>query len=348
MSSRSIRFFCYLSLILPAAAFCATDSTKANRVLPVERGLYIAPLLKYRYPSIIFSGQDPAHRRLVYRPNNKFISGVRVMAFGVMAEFSAGLIPGDRSIERYGKTNASDLAINAMTRHWYGDFQWLNYEGTFFRRSWEDYARDQPLPLRSDMDIRMRSLSLTWVFRPDYFSMRSAYLFSERQVESGGSPLLRAGLTRFLVHGSGTIINSEDMEWFPDLEDVNEVTTHALGLAPGYGYTYVHRDFFINGTLLAGPAQYWIRYDLNQDGPRYDIQLNWLTSLTFSVGYNGPVFFGGISFRSQSFAVRMPESRLIANQALINTMVGYRFQEKGIFKKRLRNLPWWPGHQPKD
>lgn len=342
MSSDSIRIIVWSLLLIGVETTQTSAAGDSIKVRSLERGTYLAPQLKYRYPSINFYGTDPDHRKLVYRPNNKYISGVRVLALGIMFEVSASLTPGDRTVSRFGKTNASDFTINAMKPRWFGDFQWVNYEGTYLRRSWEDYPRDQPLPLRSDMSIRMRSLSVTWIFRPGSFSMRSAYLFSERQILSGGSPLLRAGLTRFLISDPGTLIGEQDAEWFPDLADVNGITTHALGIAPGYGYTLVTRDFFLNGTFLAGPAQYWNRYDFSVGTPRYDIQVNWLTSLTISLGYNGARFFGGTSFRSQGFAVRLPQSRLTANQNLVIVMAGYRFEDRGILKQRINKQKWWP------
>jgi len=330
------------TLIIGGIQAEGSDSIRTRKIRNVERGIYIAPQVKYRYPSINFTGQDPTHRRLTYRPNNKYIGGFRLMAFGATVEVSASLTPGDRSVSRYGKTNVSDFTINAMRRHWFGDIQWLNYEGTFLRRSWETYPRNVTLPLRPDMDIRMRSLSLAWVLKSETFSMRSAYLFSERQLHSGGSPVIRAGLSRFSITGQGTLVDNSDLDWFPDLNTVNAVTNYALGIAPGYGYNFVRKDFFLSSIFVAGPAQNWIRYDLETGGSRYDIQLNLLSSLMISAGYNGPRFFGGISYRSQGFAVKLDETKLSANQNLFLMMAGYRFHEYGVFRHKLKDQSWWP------
>ena len=318
------------------------DSLRGFRVREFERGLYLAPLVKSRYPSVNFRGQDPLHQGIAYRPNNRYIAGIRGMAFGVNFEVSKSIGHSDRVASRFGETDASDLLVNVMTRRWFGDLQWLNYKGVYLRRSWEDYRRTDILPLRPDISILVRTVSTTWILNPSAFSMRSAYSFREQQTESGGSPLLRITLNRFLMTGDSALVGRTDISYFTDMSQVNGMVIHVLGLAPGYGYNYIWRDFFLSGSAVAGPANYWTRKDRISGGSTYDMRINWIANIGMAAGYNGNRYFGGVSFRVQGFSSRLDESRLISRQNVIQVMAGYRFSERGFFTKRIQHAPWWP------
>lgn len=328
--------------LLSASGTAVNDSLTGHRVADFERGLYLAPLIKYRYPSVNLRGQDALHQGISYRPNNRYIGGIRVMAFGINFEVSRSIGQGDRITSRFGETDASDLLVNVMTRRWFGDIQWLNYKGVYLRRSWEDYKRTQVLPLRPDISILIRTVSATWIMKPDVFSMRSAYSFRERQTESGGSPLMRITLNRFLMTGDSALVSSRDISYFPDMNQVNGMIVHVLGFAPGYGYNYIWRDFFVCGSAVAGPANYWIREDRLSGGSTYDMRINWIANVGLAVGYNGNRFFGGLSYRVQGFSNRIDETRFNSNQNVIQFMAGYRFIERGLFTQRVQNASWWP------
>jgi len=315
----------FFLLISAVQAFSTSDSTRRLNIEAFNSSLAIAPLLKYRYPSLEINGPDPEHRRIVYRPNNSYNAGARLFAFGFTIEASAAISPGSRSIGRYGETDASELTINTMGKRWFGDLHWVNYKGLFLRKSWESYSAAPALPLRPDLSLLSRTGSVTFLFNPNRFSMRSPYLFSERQLYSAGSPLLRVAFNRFSFSGSGTMLNPEDLPYFEELDKVAGTSFFMIGLAPGYSYNYIWRDFFVNGTLTAGPAQYWIRNQQISGGTTYDIQINFVTSIGLAAGYNGRKFFGGLSYRSQGFRLKLSETTMNGDQNVLVLMGGIRF-----------------------
>lgn len=306
-------------------ALSSTDSTRRLNIESLNSSLAVAPLVKYRYPSLEINGPDPDHRRLVYRPNNSYNAGARLFAFGLTVEASAAIKSGSRSVERYGKTEASEFTINSMGKRWFGDIHWVNYKGLFLRKSWENYSNILALPVRPDLTLFSRTGSVTFLFNPNRFSMRSPYIFSERQLYSAGSPLLRIAFNRFSFSGNGNMLNQEDLLYFEELNKVNKTSFFMIGLAPGYSYNYIWRDFFVNGTLTAGPAQYWIRYQQIGGGTKYDIQINFVTSIGLAAGYNGKKFFGGLSYRSQGFRLKLSEISMIGDQNVLILMGGMRF-----------------------
>ena len=312
-------------LLSPILTYGNSDSIRRHNIEAFNSSLAVAPLLKYRYPSLEINGPDPDHSRLAYRPNNSYNAGARLFAFGFTIEASAAIKPGSRSIERYGETAASEFTINTMGKRWFGDIHWVNYKGLFLRKSWENYSDVPTLPLRPDLSLLSRTGSVTFLFNPNKFSMRSPYVFSERQLLSAGSPLLRIAFNRFSFSGTGTILNQEDLQYFKEFNEVSGTSFFMMGIAPGYSYNYVWRDFFVNGTFTAGPAQYWIRYNQITSGTQYDIQINFVTSLGLAAGYNGKKFFGGLSYRSQGFRLKLSETSMNGNQNVLVLMGGMRF-----------------------
>jgi len=95
----------------------------------------------------------------------------------------------------------------------------------------------------------------------------------------------------------------------------------------------VHKSFFLNLTLVVGPAHYWIRYTEENGPERNDIRISTFQSARLAVGYNGDLFFGGLSVASQNpqFALRAGKFFQI-KISTFRLMLGYRFKETGILK----------------
>ncbi len=317
----------------------SSDSTRRLFIEPFDKKINIGPILRHRYPIFIISGQDATHKRLYFRPNNSATAGLRGYTFGIAWETTLSLGKGTRNTSRYGESHSSDIVINGVGKRWYGDFQWLNYEGLYLKRSWENYSGDTVYPSRTDMTIRTRSASFTWIFRPERFSLRSAYLFTERQIKSSGSPLLRVQVSTTKFDAHSPLISGVDVDYFSDLDQVNGIHFTSFGVGAGYSYTYVpKKNFFINGTVVAGPAHYWSRY-LNPGTTRtYDVQFNLNSYMGFSAGYNGDRFYGGFSYRGQTFSLKTNSSLINGNQNSFAIHGGMRIRESGILKKRMNDI----------
>jgi hypothetical protein len=327
-------------LVIQASAFnLDSDSTRIFFIESLDRKINVGPILRHRYPIYNISGPDAAHKKLTFRPNNSATAGLRAYIFGVAMETTFSLGKGTNSVSRYGESHSSDLVVNGVGKRWYGDIQWLNYEGLYLKRSWEKYSADAVLPSRSDMSVRTRSLSFTWILRPDRFSLRSAYLFTERQIKSSGSPLLRINLSTNKFDADNPLISGADVDYFPDLNQVNGIHFTSLGIGVGYSYTYVpKRNFFLNGAFVAGPAHYWSRY-LNPGTARtYDVQFNLTSYFGFSAGYNGDRFYGGFTYRGQTFSLKNNTSGISGNQNSFAIHGGMRLRETGFLKKRLSDI----------
>jgi len=324
-----------VSTITGKAGAAPSDSLRSDYVSPFERDFNLGPVIKYRIPVITIN--NGAGSKVIYRPNNNYIAGIRIHVFGLQFQLATSLEPGTSSLSRYGKTKANEFSFNYMSHKWFGDLNLYRYEGLWYRNSGEDY-RGKPFPSRKDLVMSSKSVSATHLFNSKKFSMRAPYSFTEHQVRSGGSWLIRMNINQFTFSGNEALIDNDFITNFSELSSVNEVTFTGIGIAPGYSYNFIHKDYFLNGIITAGPSHYWIRYEEIDLPTRYDIQFNFVTTVGMAAGYNGDRFFGGVTWRSQGFRLKREQAGISGNQNVFMITAGFRLHEDGIFKKRIKDL----------
>jgi hypothetical protein len=66
--------------------------------------------------------------------------------------------------------------------------------------------------------------------------------------------------------------------------------------------------------------------------------INGIASLQFGLGYNSDRFFCGAGFRTQSRNAAFSAVRFSNTSSIFRMVVGYRFREIGVLKKRAVDL----------
>jgi hypothetical protein len=100
----------------------------------------------------------------------------------------------------------------------------------------------------------------------------------------------------------------------------------------------VYEGFFINGTLGLGPAYNFLNYTMEDNATSNKSTVNALFALKISVGYNGDRFFGGMMFSNQSGNTKIENLNVTSSIASFKILMGYRILERGILKKRARDI----------
>lgn len=175
-------------------------------------------------------------------------------------------------------------------------------------------------------------------FNNQRFSFRAAYNFAERQVFSKGSLLLAATLSSFQFNADSSIINKSQKVTFGDNVAFTSLRYATFSIAPGYTYSVVFNNFFLNGTLMIGPAQNWIRYQIEGGSSHNETPINSFVGARLSLGYNGERIFGGVSFLSQGNNVKFQDVTFSNNNGTFKILMGYRFREFGILRKRVWDM----------
>jgi hypothetical protein len=324
-----------LSLLFGAKSSAQTpDSTTNSNVRIYHNYFFLGPVLKSR--SLIFGAQSRTNENidLDFQPNSSASLGVNAYLMDLVIEASVSIPLGNKSVSRFGDSDVSDLQIGVVGRKFFGDIYWQRYSGFYYTYPGQSIAADEAYPQRPDIDAGNFGLTLGYVFNHEKFSLRSAYTFVDRQLQSKGSPVLAFVVSSFDI--------AADSSFFPDSQrpadefaSVDQVRFSSLGFTGGYSYNFVIERWFVNLTLSLGPAHYWVRYHRPEIGDRHNIDINWVSNFRVGLGYNADRFFAGVTYNSQRRNVTFEQLHFDNAIGTFRFVLGYRFREFGPLKKRV-------------
>lgn len=351
-----MRFFFSLILICFApAAFAQADSMmmESDDTTPVSEDkdsvrryfiksfpeyFFIYPVLKQRSLNFEVAKADRSSV-LTYKPNNTYSLGVGAYIFELGVELAFAIPLREQSLERFGESEARDIGLNVLSKRWGVDAFYQRYNGFYLLDREREPLPDELYPQRPDIKTKSFGFTGHYVFNHQKFSFRSVYNFSERQLYSRGSFLLFSSLYTFRVASDSSIIKGDRRAQFGSGVDFTRLRYTTFSIAPGYTYNLTYNNFFLNTTLAIGPAHHWLNYDLeNSPIEHYDIAINTFFGARVAIGYNGYKMFGGISFISQGSRLKFSDVTFANNNSVFKILVGYRFNEVGLLKKRVLDI----------
>ena len=298
---------------------------------------FIWPVLKQR--KLRFDVKNIRNKELIrFEPNNSYSLGFGAYVFDISFEVAFAIPVNEKSKRVYGESKARDLQINTLSRKWGADLYWQKYRG-FYYDNGIFHLGDMPYPQRADITTRNFGFTGLYIFNDSRYSLRSAFNFSERQLKSGGSWILSGTVNSFKLNADSAVIEVQRREEFGQGSAFKELRYTTLSIAPGYAYNFIHKNFFVSGALNLGPAHNWTYYKEEDKEERNDIRFNLFAALRIGIGYNTDRFFGGVSFVTQSRAVRFEELQVRNSSSTFRIMLGYRFREFGVLKKNVWDLP---------
>ncbi len=300
---------------------------------------FIWPVLKQRRLDFDIRRSDGDKRQLSYNSNKPYSLGLGMYIFELAVEIAFAVPLNEQNQRVYGESKARDLQLNVLGRRWGVDLYHQRYRGFYIDDSGVDVPANDPFPQRADIRTRNVGATVSHIFNRNRFSFRSPYNFSERQLKSGGSFVAFASLRNFKVTGDSAIIGDAYIDAFPGVAGIKKFNVTLMGAAPGYTYNLIYRGFFLNGTLAIGPGYNWITYE-RENGPvahRNDVSP--MVVARIALGYNGDRIFGGMAFWNQGGSTRFNDVELTNSNSTFKILVGYRFNEWGILKKRVWDIP---------
>ncbi len=328
------RWVCMAMMVTPLSMLAqSADSTRTQYVETFHDYFFLWPLLKQRSTSFEVRRADNKGQALTFRPNNAFTGGLGLYLFELGVEVTFAIPIDEKKTALYGTSHAFDLQVNLLTKHWGADVFYQRYGGFYLTDSDNPVPANTPYPQRPDLVTENFGINGIYFFNKKKFSFRSAYNFAERQKKSAGSFLLAGTLNSYHLETDSVLYGKRYQPLFGKDSDTKEFRSTSFSVAPGYSYTLIVGNFFLNGALSVGPALYFVEY--NVQGVTGQVQkVNSFSDLRVGFGYNGARFFSGVTFAIQSRNVRMNEVQLTASSSTFRLLVGYRFREVGILKKR--------------
>ena len=336
-SRQEIISFLFWTVSITVFGFGDSDSLRLRYIKTYERQIFFGPVIKQRTLSFQLKNRYDINR-ITFRPNNSYSAGIRFNIFGIGIEGSLAIPLATRNTVRFGNTDVSEFSFNSISNQWLADFFWQRYTGFYFERSWATLKIKDIHPQAPGLGVMNSGFSYTYIFNHRKFSIRSPYQFTEHQNKSDGSLLLGFVFSRFKIFGDTTIILPSDQIYFGEGVNSTGLDVVNMSLMPGYSYNFIHKNYFLNLTLLTGLAHYWINYDPLNGRKRYDIDLNLAASFRAALGFNGEKYFAGLSFQTQKHQAYYKETRITQSAGSFRLVAGIRFRERGIFTKRLSDF----------
>ncbi|HRG78852.1 MAG TPA: DUF4421 family protein [Cyclobacteriaceae bacterium] len=331
-------------ILLVACTLCIqavnaqTDTLNSEYIERYPDKFFVWPVIKKKELSFGISNRDDPDSKLNYKPNNAYSLGMGVYLFEVALELSFAIPIGDRSTNTYGASDVRDLQAAFLGNHWGADLFHQNYSGFYVANPNATPSSPDPYIKRSDIKLINTGVTGIYAFSKNKFSLKSAYNYSERQLKSAGSFVVSGGVNTLRLQADSTVLTQVYSPIFYPTSSFKEFQYTGLSLAPGYTYTLVYKSFFLNGVFSYGPTHYWISYTAKDQSTKYDISINTFADIRFSLGYNSDRIFGGLSLRAQTREVRFEDIKFTNASSTLRLLVGYRFREKGILKKRAKDI----------
>jgi hypothetical protein len=335
-------FFCLCnSLLLLAQNNIEVTGPAANkdsvRDLYIKRfpdHFFLYPVIKQRSLNFELQKRDRS-QLLTYKPNNTYSFGVGTYLFEMGFELAFAIPIDQKEIDLYGKSKARDIQLNIIGKKWGLDAFYQKYKGFYIDDKNNVPLSGEPYPQRPDIATRNFGLTGNYVFNHQKFSFRSVYNFAERQLYSKGSLLLFSTIGNFKLNADSSIISNPLEVIYGSKVSFKKLKYTTFSVAPGYTYSLIFKNFFLNGTLSIGPAHHWIYYQLENGSTKNEIAINSFIAARIGIGYNGDRIFGGITFITQGSQVKFEDVQFSSNNGSFKILMGYRFREKGILKKRV-------------
>jgi hypothetical protein len=323
-----------IGFLFLSAALSAQDKVDSLRTFYIQEfpdKFSVWPVLKYRTLTFDVSKKND-HYSVLFKPNNNASIGFGFYLFEVVFELTFAIPINERQQHIFGESDVRDLQMNILTKSWGIDLYRQRYSG-FYR---DDERLKGPIngPSRADIDSRNFGVSGFYAFNHRKFSLRSSYNYAERQLRSKGSFIIYGTINSFRTQADSSLLTQAARNHIGAGADVEDLTCTTLSVAPGYSYNFVTNKFFLNGTLTLGPAHHWVYYKYENGEEHYDVSFNATTTLRLALGYNNNRFFGGLGLVIQSRAVTFENVRFENASSTFKILIGCRFQEKGILKKR--------------
>ncbi len=288
-----------------------------------------SPRMSYERKYITF-GFHPRNssldERQQYYPNRTSTIGVGIYYREIGISAGISMPNSDTRLKNLGITKSLDLTLNSYKARYGFDLFLLNYRGFFLARPSVFYPESRVLkPYRQRGDMRFFQIGGNYfhIMNPHKFSFQAPYMFVKKQLRSAGSVLFMAGARYARIKGDSLIdtIQANDVA---EAYSFGKGRYYTMFIVPGYAYTLVADDWFVNGTLFAGPglqAQYYTR------GEKDAMRLVPITMLNLrgAAGYDGDDFFFGGQIHFEFMRSLLNGTRFNTRNDIYRLIAGFRF-----------------------
>lgn len=262
-----------------------------------------------------------------YLPNTKNHTGIGVSYLGLGGSVSWRSGPSEKDELIYGKTGYVDYQLSYYSRKIGIDANYQEYSNFYldnpgqYDSSWQ--AGD-PYPQRTDLNIRYYGTNFYYIFSHRKFSFRAAFNQTERQKKNAGSFLLMTSLSYLDIKSDYSLIPANQEAYFGDLSGFKGGSFIAIGLSPGYAYTFILGKFYATPAFFVGPSYQYQKHKV-AGGEKISENAGVKSNIRLAGGYNSDTFFIGFSTVSDITAVKQGDITVESNTVTGKMFIGYKF-----------------------
>ncbi len=327
----TVLFFSFGQIICIASEI---DSLRSSNIHSYSQYFFLGPLLKKNNLDFDIIAADDIKKKYTFKANHNYSLGFNLNLLDINLGIVFSVPLATESEQLFGESDVTDFQLTAISKRWFADVYYQRYDGFYVQTPNVIIPAGVPFPRRPDLTTRNSGMSFAYIFNHNKFSLKAPYLFSERQKVSKGSFLLSYVLSSFSMAADSALIpQAQWIDWGPGADN-QQVRFTSLGFGPGYSHTFVKRKFFINLTLVVGPAHYWVKYKDMTTEPENDIRIDTYSVGRVGIGYNGDRFFSGLSITTQSRNVTYERTTFQNTISTVRLLAGFRFLERGFLKNR--------------
>ena len=253
-----------------------------------------------------------SNRTLIYSPNDQLNVGLGFnwRFIGLGFAFNFRLINNDDDV--YGDTKRLDWQMNLFTKRSVMDLTFFLYRSFYIENpkavlnAWKE---GDPNYIRPDISMAGFGFSHIYVFNHERFSYKAAFLSNAIQKRSAGSFLL-GGQFNFggMASDSSFFPTNSNFSHYASLMAANR---NSLGLNLGYAYTLVLPwHTYASLGLNLTPSLLGVSVRLKNKLPDFKLRGGLGSQVRIALGYNGDLYYGGISFISHLYSIRMKRDNL--------------------------------------
>ncbi len=290
-------------------------------ILHFERKFSAGLFTSYVFTSFDIDNQQKDN--VSYSPSGNYGAGI-FLSYDKLRVSYVFKIPNPETIDtKYGKTKYTYFNLTHFVQNYAFEGYYAKFKGFYLNEPEKYNLTSNPYPQRNDLQTLDVGVNLYYIFSNKY-SLKAAFIQTEKQNKSRGSFLIMLSYNHSNIKNDSTLIPTQADKHFPEIADFKRGTFNSLLLSPGYGYTYLYRNFFISPVLFWG-----IGYQLqNYVIPTGSISENKRTmkfNSRFVIGYNAEKAFVTFSSVYDLNLIKIGEIELSNNTFFFKVAVGLRF-----------------------
>ncbi len=308
------------------AAILITGLAHADIYFFAEEDYHISLGIEAQEYQIDFA-DDETNKHLVYKPNLQSIVVPRIAykkIFGVSWAFKTGA--GENEANFFGETQYTDFRFDFSFNSFTLNTFYSQYSGFYIDNSYAinpTLTEEDPRVLAPDMYSRIMGAAITWVHKPQTFSLPNLMDQSERQEKMGGSVLFGASFTETTFSNDAGLIHPLVRGDYDLLAQLNKGKFQTFNIKAGYGWAWSKKWFF-GGALQGGVG--FSHKELGFIGGASDDgwEPSFRGEMLLAGGYNGDRFFSRMKIDAKADIITFTStsSRIVPALASVAVNVG--------------------------